>query len=98
MVRFKRRPLKPFASGGATRLGTYRLCCPSKRANGFIDPYLIRFDQHSTDFVDTGFGIYRISGTNGTRPLKVQPLYEVTPFAQIAPSALPVGVAAGMAS
>ena len=69
-------------------------------ASGFIDPYMIKFDQHGSYLYlsDTGYGIYRISGgINAMRPVRVQPLVEVTPFAQFPMNAVPIGVAAGSA-
>jgi hypothetical protein len=68
-------------------------------ASGFIDPYMIKFDQHGSYLYlsDTGYGIYRISGINAMRPLRVQPLIDVTPFAQFPMNAVPIGVAAGSA-
>jgi hypothetical protein len=68
-------------------------------ASGFVDPFLIKFDAHSEDLylMDTAYGIYKITGTQGRGPLRARLMIAATPFAAISPSALPAGVAAGSA-
>jgi hypothetical protein len=68
-------------------------------ASGFVDPFLIKFDAHSDDLylMDTAYGTYKITGTEGRGALRARPMLAATPFAAISPSALPAGVAAGSA-
>ena len=69
-------------------------------ASGFVDPFLIKFDEHGDDLylMDTAYGIYKISGITGRGPLRSRLMLSATPFAAISPSAFPAGVAAGSAS